>query len=233
MTQAPRLLFIAGLVALSLFGGAPVAAQTTWSTPPAYTITGQGQNVTPPQAYRIAPLDKIDVKVFGQEGLSVEKVEVDAGGQVVLPLIGVVTAAGKTAQELSTEIAGLLGDKYLQSPHVSVLLNEAVGQRVTVTGAVMESGVFNMKGPTTLLQAISMAKGPDPKSADLKQVAIFRVIEGRRARAVFNVDAIRKGTAEDPEIQGGDTVVVANSRSKGVWREVVGFLPSLGVFAWF
>lgn len=182
------------------------------------------------QNYRLGPLDKISVNVFGQEKLSVEKVQVDASGIVVLPLIGSVQVGGHTAQEVSTEVATRLGD-YLQSPHVSVLIEEAVSQRVTVTGAVVESGIYSLKGPTSLLQAVSLAKGPDAKVANLRQVAIFRIINGRRNGAVFDLDAIRKGKSDDPEVLGGDIVVVPISGAKNTWREFIAALPGVGVFS--
>ena len=174
------------------------------------------------QDYRLGPLDKISVNVFGQEKLSVEKVQVDASVQV----------GGHTAQEVSSDVASRLGN-YLQSPHVSVLIEEADSQRVTVTGAVVESGVYSLKGPTSLLQAVSLAKGPDPKVANLKQVAVFRVIDGQRNAAIFDLDAIGKGKSNDPEILGGDIIVVPTSGSKNAWRELVAALPGFGVFALF
>ena len=184
------------------------------------------------QDYRLGPLDKISVNVFGQEKLSVEKVQVDASGLVVLPLVGSVQVGGHTAQEVSSDVASRLGN-YLQSPHVSVLIEEADSQRVTVTGAVVESGVYSLKGPTSLLQAVSLAKGPDPKVANLKQVAVFRVIDGQRNAAIFDLDAIGKGKSNDPEILGGDIIVVPTSGSKNAWRELVAALPGFGVFALF
>ena len=65
----------------------------------------------------------------------------DGAGQILLPLIGAMPAAGKTVRELETEITRLLRAKYLQSPQVSVAVRDAVGQRVTVEGAVRSPGV--------------------------------------------------------------------------------------------
>jgi len=183
--------------------------------------------------YRLGPLDKVSIRVFGQKDLSIEKAQVDASGQIVMPLVGVLTVGGKTAQEASMEIAARLSERYLQSPSVSMTIDEAVSQRVTVTGAVAESGIYALKGRTSLLQALSMAKGPDQKYANLKQVVVFRMVDGRRSAALFDVAAIGVGKAEDPEIFGGDTIVVATSKSKTAWRELVSALPGIGAFAYF
>jgi polysaccharide export outer membrane protein len=183
--------------------------------------------------YHLGPFDKITVKVYGQDKLGVEKVQIDASGEVVLPLIGAVTAGGLTAAQLSREIAARLGDKYLESPQVSVLIEDAVSQRITVTGAVIESGVFNLKGPTTLMQAVAMAKGPDNKTANTRHVAIFRQINGHNARAVFDLKAINAGQAQDPEVVGGDSIIVEGSDGKTFWHELVAALPGLAIFAYF
>jgi polysaccharide export outer membrane protein len=219
--------------------GGSIAFGSCWAAPPALPAAVFGPLSAPqsPHAirsdYQLGPFDKISVVVYGQEKLSAMKIQIDAGGQVVLPLIGVVTAGGKTAGELSTEVAERLGDKYLEAPQVSVVIEDAVSQRITVTGAVTEAGVFSLKGPTTLLQAVAMAKGVDVKSANTKHVAIFRQIDGRNERAVFDLKAISLGQAQDPQVLSGDSVVVEGSEGKQFWHELVTALPAIGVFAYF
>ena len=183
--------------------------------------------------YRLGPFDRISVTIFGQKELSVEKAQLDARGQIAMPLIGVVDAGGKTSREVSRVITTRLNEKYLQSPNVTVLIDDAASQRITVFGAVMESGIYTLRGPTTLVQAIALAKGPDNKLANLKQVAVFRQTGGRRSAALFDVTAIRNGTASDPDIFGGDTIIVQSSRQKSAWRELISALPGLGIFAYF
>jgi polysaccharide export outer membrane protein len=181
----------------------------------------------PLEGYRIGPLDRISVNVYH---LTLEDVQVDAGGQVLLPLIGNVTAAGKTAPELSAEIADRLLGRYLQSPQVTVRVSEILSQRVTVDGSVMQPGVYPLIGPTTLIQAVSLAKGPDPRFANPSRVVVFRTLAGERTVAVFDLKLIRRGEAPDPEIRGNDVIVVDGSQLKGVWREVVSSLPGLAIF---
>lgn len=196
------------------------------------TFTSGSAAATPaaPTEYRIGPLDKLSIVVFQVKDLTLEGVQVDGSGQMSLPLIGSVLAAGKTTQELSVEIADRLRGRFLQDPQVSIWVQEAVSQKVTVDGAVREPGVYTMSGPTTLLQAVAMAKGPDAKYANLTRVAIFRTINGQRNAAVFDLKAIRAGKAEDPEIRGNDVVVVESSALKGMFREILGALPGLAIF---
>lgn len=179
--------------------------------------------------YLIGPFDKISVTVFQVKDLTVEEVQVDASGRILFPLIGSVEASGRTTSELSTEIAKRLGERYLVSPQVSVIVSESVTQKVTVEGSVTEAGVYELKGQTTLLQAIAMAKGPS-RVASLPNVAIFRRVNGQRMAAVFDLSKIREGAMDDPQILGNDVVVVGLSNVKGVWREIVSALPAFAIF---
>jgi len=198
--------------------------------PGTFTAQNGGAPLATVQDYRIGPLDKLNISVFQVKDLTLEGVQVDGSGRISLPLIGSLVASGKTTQELSGEIAGLLRGKFLQSPQVSVWVAEAISQKVTVDGAVREPGVYAMSGPTTLLQAVAMAKGPDVKLANLTRVAVFRTVNGQRVAAVFNLKAIRAGKAEDPEIYGNDVIVVEGSAIKAALREAVGALPGLAIF---
>lgn len=179
--------------------------------------------------YRIGATDKLSVTVFQVPDLSFPELVVDASGNIQMPMIGSVIAAGRTPNELSTDIARRLGERYLRNPQVTVTVREAASQKVTVDGAVTRPGVYEMRGRTTLLQAVAMAEGPAP-TADVGSVAIFRTVDGQRMVAVFDLRAIRNGAAEDPVISGDDVVVVDTSRLNSTLREALTALPALSIF---
>ena len=229
--QFARVLCFAFPVAAAVFlavlwGSGPVRADGTqpFTNLPAVLSADAAAN------YRIGPLDKLNITVFEVKDLTIEKLEVDASGQILLPLIGSITAQGKTTTELSAEIARRLSEHYMQSPQVSVVVDEAVSQKVSVEGAVTEPGVFEMKGRTSLLEAVAMAKGPS-KEADLRRVAVIRNVDGQPHAATFDYQAIENGTAGNPEILGNDIVVVDDSRSKEFWHGAVSWLPALYLFS--
>lgn len=186
----------------------------------------------PATEYRIGVGDTLDVRVFQVADLSFEELVVDTSGNINLPLIGAVRSAGRTAGEMSTDIAGRLAARYLRDPQVTVTVKEAASQKITVDGAVTKPGVYEMRGSTSLLQAVAMAEGPT-RVADLTKVAVFRSIDGRRSVAVFDLSAIRQGRASDPQVLGDDVIVVDTSRLSSALREVVGALPALSAFAYF
>jgi len=180
--------------------------------------------------YRIGALDKLDITVFQVKELTVEKMQVDATGKILLPLIGGVMAKGKTTAELSAEIAQRLSETYLQSPQVSVTVEEAVSQKVSVEGAVTEPGVFELKGRTSLLEAVAKAKGV-AKNANPHKVTIVRNVAGSPHAATFDLAAISAGRAGNPEVVGDDVVIVDYSKTKTIWRGVVEALPMLYVLS--
>lgn len=197
----------------------------------ALALTSGAGQTAPLSDYRIGPLDSLDITVFQVKDLTLEKAQVGADGQIRLPLIGAVTAGGRTAAELSADIARRLGDSYLQAPQVSVVVADAVSQKVSVEGAVNEALEFELKGRTGLMEAIARAKG-ESRTANPRRVAIVRTVDGAPHAASFDLVAIRAGRARDPEVVAGDTIVVDGSALKTVWRGLIETLPTLIVFSY-
>lgn len=182
-----------------------------------------------PQEYAIGPLDTVDVTVFKEPDLSVEKVQVDAAGRMSLPLIGSVQAAGKSPAALSAELAQSWR-RYLRDPHVNVTLT-SITRKVIIEGQVRQAGVYDLRGNATLIEALALARSTT-ELADLDQVFVFRTIDGEVRGARFNVRRIRVGADPDPQILAGDRVVVGLNYLKDVWREVFN-APIYNVFRAF
>lgn len=216
-----------GVALLFAFAGGSAIAQIA---PVPISAAAQATEAALSTEYIIGASDKLAISVFQVEDLKFEKIQVDASGNISLPLIGTVAAAGKTTAQVAQEIASRLQQTYLQDPKVTVVVEEALSQKITVDGSVIQPGVYMIAGETSLLQAVALAKGPDNKYADLKRVLVFRNVAGQRTVAEFDLKAIRSGKSPDPAIVGNDIVVVGSSAVKGAWREVVGILPGLGVF---
>ena len=205
------------------------------------TVAAAGANELPPpdsttdvgvykgvSEYRIGPSDLLEINVFQVADLN-RTVRVNTSGNISLPLIGVMKAGGRTVQELEAEIAKSLDDKFLQNPQVTVFVKEFTSQRVTLEGAVKTPGIYPLTGKTTLLQAIAMAQGLDPL-ADLKGIVIFRVVDGKKMGARFDMKAIRSGTAADPQVYGDDIIVIDQSGSKTAFRRIMESLPIFNMF---
>lgn len=178
--------------------------------------------------YRIGPLDTLTINVFEVPDLSGDR-QVDPLGNVAMPLIGDVSAQGKTAKEFETELQARLGKTYLQSPRVQVLVKDAVSQRITVDGSVGQPGIYPIAGRTTLIQAIATARGLNDK-ANPHRVVVFRRINGQRQAAGFDLQSIREGKMPDPELFGNDIVVVDGNTRDGPFKTLLQSVPLLALF---
>jgi len=178
--------------------------------------------------YKIAPLDKLTIKVFKSDDISGDYDD-DLAGHISLPLVGEVDAVNLTTSELDSKLTNLLGQKYFESPDVSVAIKESTAHVVTVDGAVNQAGQYPVAGPMTLVQAVALARGTR-QDANSRRVAVFRMIDGRRQAAAFDLTSIRRGQADDPQIYAGDIVVVDGSRIKEIQQQIFSTVPLLNVF---
>lgn len=215
------------LAALLLAGcadtrGGPIPYNQTFAAPDAPSMQTLAAN------YRIAPMDRLAIKVFHSEDLSGDY-DVDLAGHISMPLIGEVEAANLTTAQLDDELTHKLGEKYLEHPDVSVAIKQSAGRLVTIDGAVRDSGSFPVGGSLTLMQAVALAKGTS-EDANPHRVAIFRTIGGKRQAAAFDLVSIRRGEAQDPPVYAGDIIVVDGSSVKELEKRLLQSIPLLAIF---
>ena len=86
------------------------------------------------------------------------------------------------------------------------------------------TGVFAIKGRTTLLQVIAMAGDIDVSTAS-GDIVVFRTVDGQRTAARFEAEPIKNGKADDPEMLPGDVIVVDTSATKVALSNVLRVLP--------
>jgi len=102
--------------------------------------------------------DVLQITVLYQSELNVTT-RVEPDGTISLPYAGLLRAAGLTTGTLSEKIANILMEKGLvKNPKVSVELS-TFGLQVSVVGAVVAPGSFNLDRPSTILQALARAGG--------------------------------------------------------------------------
>jgi polysaccharide export outer membrane protein len=202
--------------------GGPVPYDVALAPPDAPTI------VPLEDGYKIAPLDKLTIKVLKMEDMTGDYV-VDLGGNISMPLIGEVQAANLTTAQLDQALTAKLGEKYLEHPDVSVGIKESQSHVVTVDGAVQKAGSYPAIGPISLMQAVAMAGGTTDE-ANVRRVAVFRTVGGQRQAAGFDLAAIRHGQSPDPKIYPGDIVVVDGSGIKSGFKRWVQAIPILSIF---
>ncbi len=206
-------------------GGPIPYSPANFGAPDAPTVVPLGSG------YKISPLDTLTIKVFKMPDLSGD-FEVDLTGQISIPLVGNLTATNYTTAQLDEQLTERLGAKYLENPDVSVAVKSSASRSVTVDGAVKTAGGFPVTGPVSLMQAVARAGGATPE-ANLRRVAIFRQIGGKRQAAAFDLASIRRGEMEDPPVYAGDIVIVDGSSIKALQKTLLNSLPLANIFTPF
>lgn len=105
-------------------------------------------------------------------GGQIFQAEVTPDGTVSLPLIGQVPAIGLTLRELEREVNARYGTRIRGLAITPVLRNRAP-RSIYVLGQVARPGRITIDGPTSVMQAISMAEGWKTGS-NLRQIIVFR-----------------------------------------------------------
>ncbi len=152
--------------------------------------------------------------------------QVDAGGRIAMPLIGVIDAGGKTAAELAYDIEEQLSGRYVRDPNVTVNIVSSVSQVVTIDGQVVEPGLYPVTNQMTLLRAVASARGLS-EFADEDDVVVLRTVQGQRIAGLYNIEAIRRGLYDDPPIYANDLVVVGDSPQRRLFRDFISLAPLL------
>lgn len=177
----------------------PVAMDAAVKVEPAVVEVDSG--------YQIGPEDLLEISVWKEEGLKKE-VLVRPDGGLSFPLIGEVQAAGKTAGQLKKEIAQRL-EKFIPDPVVSIALLKVIGNKIYVIGKVNKPGEFPAGRYVSVLQALSMAGGLTPFSAE-NGIKVMRKEGGKDIVFPFRYSDVKNGENLEQNIQlkGGDVVVV-------------------------
>lgn len=173
----------------------------------------------------IGPLDTIQVDVFNVPELS-RDMQVDASGRIAMPLAGTIDARGKTSAELASAIEAALRGSYIRNPIVTVNIRSSVSQVVTIDGQVVEPGLYPVTNQMTLMRAVASAKGL-AEFARQDDVVILRTVNGRKMAGLYNIEAIRRGTYDDPFIYANDVIMVGDSPQRRLFRDFVSLSPLL------
>jgi len=165
----------------------------------------QQSNMIVTEDYIIGPQDVLEISVWRNPDLS-RQVSVRPDGRISLPLIGDISAVGRTTGELKEAITEKL-KAYKENPTVAIVVLQVNSYYFFVQGAVGNQGKFPLLTKTTLIQAITLTGGLAP-DAVRSRIVVFRMGEDGPKRITVNYDDIILRGAENFELQPGDTIVV-------------------------
>ncbi len=124
--------------------------------------------------YELGPNDQILITVPEAAEINGRPFRIDSDGNIDLPLINQVHAAGLTVRGLETVITTKLRD-YVREPRVSITVTQFRTEPVFFIGAFVRPGIYNLQGGRTLVEMLAVAGGLQPTA-------------GRRIRVTRNAE---------------------------------------------
>ena len=200
---------------LMIFAATPGGAQSRAAAPAAKVANTQASSASnlPSRPYTINPGDQVEVYVWGEERLQ-RSIRVLPDGTFSFPLVGRVVAQGMLPEQIETAISNGLSSQYRgEPPQVTVSVEQATGFTFSVVGRVRSPSTFTPGRYVNLVEAISLAGGPD-EFANLDNVTIIRKNGSELTTVKFRLAGVMRGNLSDaaasaiPQIQTGDTVIV-------------------------
>lgn len=180
--------------------------------------------------YKIEPGDTFDITFdlspeFNQSGVAVQP-----DGFVTLHGVGDIKVQGQTVPQL-TETLRKTYSKILNDPVISVVLKDFQKPYFIADGQVARPGKYELRGDTTLTEAIAMAGG-FLETAKHSQVVLYRRVDDNWTSAqLINVKKMEadRSLREDPFLHPGDMLFVP----KNTLSKVKPFIPTANVGSYF
>ncbi len=175
--------------------------------------------------YELRPGDVFDLS-FEYTPEFNQTVTVQPDGFVSLLNAGEIRVSGLTVPQVREAMAGVYG-KILFRPMISVLLKEFDKPYFIVDGQVSRPGKYDLRGDTTVVQAIAIAGGFN-NAAKHSQVVLFRRVNDNWTEArLLDVKKMEKqrNLSEDLHLRPGDMIFVAKNRISKIQQ----YLPNYGM----
>ena len=168
---------------------------------------GVAQPEKPGDDYIIGSGDILDISLWKDEAMT-RQVTVLTDGKIAFPLIGEVTAAGRTVGEVKQDMVEKLKE-YVPEPVLNVDVKQVNSMIIYVTGRVNTPGRYPVNTRVTVLQALSIAGGLNA-FAKRSKIKVFRQERGKTVTYPFDYNEVVDGENLQQNIilKRGDVVVV-------------------------
>lgn len=172
--------------------------------------------------YVLRPGDSFDLSFDYTPELN-QTVMVQPDGYINLKGTSDIRASGLTTPQLVEAVRAAYG-KMLTNPSLSVTMKEFDKPYFIADGQVTKPGKYDLRGDTTVVQAIAIAGGFN-QNAKHSQVVLFRRVDDNWTQAkLLDVKKMesQRNLAEDLHLRAGDMVFVPKNRLSKIKE----FLPT-------
>ena len=186
----------------------PAAARSDAAPKNAGVSAPAPETASGPPGYLIGPNDVLSVTFWRDKDMNAEAVVVRPDGNITLPLLNDVQAAGLTPAQLRDRIL-TEAQRFIEDPSPTVAVKEIKSRNVFITGQVDKPGPYPLAGPMTVLQLIATAGGLK-EFADGRNIVVMRSENGRQVAYQVDYKELlkRKNLRQNIDLKPGDTVVV-------------------------
>ena len=151
---------------------------------------GPGLAQIPESSYRLGPGDRIIIKVFGEDDLSMD-FRLNDSGRLNYPFLGELVVEGRTVAELEQLITKGLKDSYLRDPAVTISIAEY--RPFFLKGEVRNPGAIPYQPKLTVERAIAIGGGFTERASRSKIEIIRAGDPAHKAMHVELSDAVYPG----------------------------------------
>jgi polysaccharide export outer membrane protein len=139
--------------------------------------------------------DTLNISLPGSSSLDTSQ-QIRTDGKIVLPLVGEVTAAGKTPEALQMDLLKMYGSQVTAKQIVVTVESPSIP--IYVTGAVLRPGPVTVNHPISALDAVMEAGGFDYTKANLRSVVVVRQEKDRTVKYKVNLKKALAGSEGEP-----------------------------------
>lgn len=186
-------------------------------SPPNVATAGEDVRLPPPAAFTFGAGDALRIWVWRHDDLTVD-VTIAPDGTISYPLVGRITVAGLTYEQLIAQLQSKVGEYYVDAT-VQVNILQVNNQKVLVLGEVQQPQVMQVKSDLSILEALVTAGGINP-DARTSNVLLIRGGLDKPQLYTVNVDALfgKGDMSQMVYLQRGDIVVVPTKTITNVDR---------------
>ncbi|MCB1126927.1 MAG: polysaccharide biosynthesis/export family protein [Verrucomicrobiae bacterium] len=171
--------------------------------------------------YRLGPGDEIDIEILGESDGPTETF-VGPDGRIYFQLIPGLQVWGLSLEE-ARELIEERAAEYVREPQVAITLREVRSKRVWVLGRVSTPGLYPLRAPMTIIEAITLAgglftsrfSGTTEELADLHHSFVIR--DGSMLPVHFH-ELLREGdTSQNIYLEPDDFIYLPSSLSSEIY----------------
>ncbi|MEM0987784.1 MAG: polysaccharide biosynthesis/export family protein [Pseudomonadota bacterium] len=154
--------------------------------------------------------ENIDEGLLNPQGIGATPLpnsQIDEGGRIFVPYIGLIPAAGRTISQLRNAVQTALAEKTL-NPQVDIFRVDAQGRLVSVQGVVNAPGLYPIEPATTHLLPMMARAGGVSIDAEVVRLKLRR---GRIQGDIWLQDLYDDPT-QDVHLRTGDAIIAERDR---------------------